>query len=128
MNYFILTAAILALMAVIGHLTIGRKEYLKPVLDSELDIIPKKIVQSLFHYMTVFMLFSTIILFAGSSQSCPLYDYVNNMIRFIAITYGLFALIQLIIVATSNISGGLLKLFQWIFWALISTFTILGTL
>ena len=128
MNYLILISAIIALMAVIGHFTMGRKEYLKPVLESDLDIVPKKVVHSLFHYLSVFMLFSTIILFAGSSQLCPLYDYVHNMIRFIAIIYGLFALTQLIIALTSDIPGGVFKLFQWILWAFISTFAILGTL
>lgn len=128
MNYFIFTSAILALIALIGHLTMGRKDYLKPVLDSELDIIPKKIVQSLFHYMTVFMLVSTIILFAGSSHACPLYNYVMNMIRFIAIVYGLFAITQLIIALTANIPGGLFKLFQWVFWALISAFAVFGAM
>lgn len=128
MNYFILISAILALMAVIGHFTIGRKEYLKPVLDSNIDIIPKKIVQCLFHYMSVFMLFSTIILFAGCSQLCPLYDYVHNMIRFIAIVYALFALTQLIIAITAKIPNGPFKLFQWVFWALISVFAIIGTM
>jgi len=127
MNYFILISAILAFFAVIGHFTMGRKQYLKPVLESELDIVPKKIVQSLFHYMSVYMILSTIILFAGSSQLCPLYDYVHNMIRFIAITYGFFAIVQLIIALTSGIPGGMMKIFQWVFWALISVFAILGT-
>jgi hypothetical protein len=128
MNYFILISAILSLAAVIGHFTMGRKEYLKPVLNSDIDIVPKKVMHSLFHYMSVFMVLSTIILFAGSSQSCPLYDYVHNMIRFIGIVYAFFAVTQFIIAITSGISGGVFKLFQWVFWALISACAILGTL
>ena len=128
MNYFILIAAILSLAAVIGHFTMGRKDYLKPVLDSDIDIVPKKVMQSLFHYMSVFMVLSTIILFAGSSQTCPLYDYVHNMIRFIGIVYAFYAITQFTIASTSGISGGVFKLFQWVFWALISACAILGTL
>ncbi len=128
MNYFIFIAALLSLGAVIGHFTMGRKVYLLPVLDSDIDIVPKKVMQSLFHYMSVFLVLSTIVLFAGSHHSCPLYDYVHNMIRFIAIVYAFFALVQFIIAATSGISGGIFKLFQWVFWALISACAILGTL
>ncbi len=128
MNYPILISGIIALMAVIGHLTMGKKEYLNPVLESDLDIIPKKVMHSLFHYMTVFMVLSTIILFAGASRLCPLYDYVHNMIRFIALTYGFFAISQLIIALTSGLKGGAFKMFQWVFWALISAFAIMGTL
>ena len=128
MNYFILISAILSLAAVIGHFTMGRKDYLKPVLNSDIDIVPKKVMHSLFHYMSVFMVLSTIILFSGSSQSCPLYDYVQNMIRFIAIVYAFFAVTQFTIALTSGISGGVFKLFQWVFWALISACAILGTI
>ena len=127
MNYFILISAILSLAAVIGHFTMGRKDYLKPVLDSDIDIVPKKVMHSLFHYMSVFMVLSTIILFAGSSPLCPLYDYVQNMIRLIAVAYAFFAIAQFIIASTSGISGGAFKLFQWVFWALIAAFAIIGT-
>ncbi len=128
MNYFIFVSAILSLAAVIGHFTMGRKDYLLPVLKSEIDIVPKKVMQSLFHYMSVFLVLSSIILFAGSHPSCPLYDYVHNMIKFIGIVYAFFAIAQFLIALTSGIPGGVFKLFQWVFWALIAAFAILGTL
>ena len=128
MNYFIFVSALLSLGAVIGHFTMGRKSYLKPVLDSDIDLVPKKVMQSVFHYASVFMVLSTIILFAGSHHSCPLYDYVHNMVKFIAVVYAFFAIAQLLIASTSDIPGALFKLFQWIFWTLIAVFAILGTM
>jgi len=128
MNYFIFISALISLVAFIGHCSMGRKEYLKPVLDSDIDIIPKKVMQSLFHYMSVFMVLSMIILLAGSHHSCPMYDYVHNMVRFIGIVYAFFALTQFVIALTSNIPGGVLKMFQWVFWACIAAFAIIGTL
>jgi hypothetical protein len=128
MNYFIFISALIAFVAVIGQLTMGRKEYLKPVLDSVIDIVPKKLMQSLFYYMSVFLVLSTIILLAGSHHSCPMYDYVHNMVRFIGIVYACFAVTQFIIALTSGIPGGVFKLFQWVFFVLISAFAILGTL
>lgn len=128
MNYFIFISALLALGAVIGHFTMGRKSYLKPVLDSGIDLVPKKVMQSVFHYVSVFLVLSALILFAGSHHDCPLYDYVHNMIKFIAIVYAFFGIVQIIIALTSGIPGGLFKLFQWVFWLLIAIFAILGTL
>ena len=128
MNYFIFLSALVSLASLIGHFSLGRKLYLLPVLNSEIDMVPKKVMQSLFHYMSVFIVLSTIILFAGSHRSCPLYDYVHNMIRFIGIVYAFFALAQFIIGASSGIPGGVFKLFQWIFWLLIALFAVLGTL
>ncbi len=128
MNYFIFVSAMIALVAAIGHFTMGRKDYLLPVLKSEVDIVPKKVMQSLFHYMSVFLVFSSIILFAGSHHSCPLYDYVHNMVKFIGVVYAFFAIAQFLIALTSGIPGGVFKLFQWVFWALIAVFAVLGTL
>lgn len=128
MNYFIFISALISLVAIIGHFSRGRNEYLKPVLDSDIDIVPQKVMLSLFHYMSVFMVLSMIILFAGSHHSCPMYDYVHNMIRFIGIVYAGFALAQFIIALTSGIPGGVLKMFQWVFWAFIAAFAIIGTL
>ena len=128
MNYFIFVSAIISLSAVIGHFVMCRKDNLLPVLDSKIDIVPKKVMQSHFHYMSVFLVLSTIILFAGSHHSCPLYDYVHNMIRFIGIVYAFFAVTQFIIALTSGIPGGVFKMFQWVFWALIAACAIIGTL
>ena len=128
MNYFIFLSALVSLASLIGHFTLGRKRYLQPVLDSGIDIVPKKVMLSIFHYMSVFMVLSTIILFAGSHHSCPLYDYVHHMIRFIGIVYAFFGVVQFIIGAGSGIPGGVFKLFQWIFWVLIALFAVLGTL
>jgi len=128
MNYFIFIAGLISLVAAIGHFSMGRKEYLLPVLDSDVDIVPKKVMQSLFHYMSVFLVLSAIVLFAGSHHLCPLYDYVHNMIRFIAIVYAFFAMTQFFIALGSGISGGVFKLFQWVFWALIAACAIIGTL
>jgi len=128
MNYFIFISALISFVALIGHFTMGKKEYLKPVLESDIDLVPKKVMQSLFHYMSVFLLLSTFILLAGSHQLCPMYDYVHNMVRFIGIVYGFFAITQFFIALTSGIPGGVFKLFQWLFWALIAAFAILGTL
>jgi len=128
MNYFIFISALISFVAVIGHFTMGRKEYLKPVLDSDIDIVPKTVMQTFFHYMSGFLVLSMIILLAGSHELCPMYEYVHNMIRFIGIAYGFFALTSFIIALTSGVSGGVLKMFQWLFWALIAASAIIGTL
>jgi uncharacterized membrane protein len=128
MNYFIFISALISFVALIGQISMGRKDYLKPVLDADIDLVPKKVMQSLFHYMSVFLVLSTIILLAGSHHLCPMYDYVHNMIRFIAIVFGCFAIVQFIIALTSGVPGGVFKMFQWVFWALISVFAVIGTL
>ncbi len=129
MNYYFLASGILGAMALVGHFTIGRKDYLKPVLDSNLDEIPKKIMHGLFHYASVFMVLSTIVLI-GNAIGCTLNDCVINShatVKFIALTYAGFGIVQLLIAAVSKIEKGVFKLFQWVFWMLIAVLAIMGT-
>ena len=81
MNFFIFISALITFVAIIGHFTMGRKAYLKPVMDSDIEQVPKKVMQSVFHYMSVFLVLSLFILLAGSHRSCPMYDYVHTMIH-----------------------------------------------
>ena len=129
MNYFFLAPGILSAMAVVGHFTMGRKDYLKPVLDSNLDEIPKAIMHGLFHYASVFMVLSTTVLI-GNAFNCTMDNCVINSVatvKFIAFIYVGFGLVQLIIAATSKIDKGIFKLFQWVLWILIAVLAFLGT-
>lgn len=128
MNYHILFAGILAAMAAFGHLTAGRKLYLKPLMNSDLDEVPKRIMLSLFHYMSVFQVMSTLVLLAGCGEQCMMYENVHDVVKFIGFNYALFAIVQFIIGAASPVKNGVLKMFQWMFWAFISTFALLGVL
>ena len=126
MNAYLLIAAIFSLFAVIGHFTIGRKQFLLPILKSDADLIPKKIMHGLFHYMSIYMILTTFILFNTSMDQCVVFENNPLVIKFIGISYLGFALVQLIIAATSKIPGGIFKLFQWVFWILIGVFALLG--
>lgn len=129
MNYYFLASGILGLMAVIGHFTMGKKEYLKPVLDSNIDDVPKAIMHGLFHYASVFMVLSTIVLI-GNAFNCTMDNCVinsNTVVKFIALVYVGFGIVQIIIAATSKVNKGILKLFQWVFWLLIAALAFLGT-
>jgi len=122
MNVYALIAGIIALAATIGHFSMGTKMYLKPVLNSDLDLVVKKVVQSFFHYSSVFMILSTITLIMAGirGDECKL-DSVT-LFGFVGFNYALFAVWQLIIAITSDIPSAPLKMFQWIFWILISLF------
>ncbi|MEE8340619.1 MAG: hypothetical protein V3R52_00830 [Candidatus Neomarinimicrobiota bacterium] len=126
MDYLLLTAGILALGATIGHFTMGSKDFLKPILRSEADEIPKKVMHSLFHYMSVFMVLSTVILLGFSMKNSLIFDSTDDVIKVIGFFYLGIAIVQFIIAATSKINNGIFKLFQWVFWILIAAFSLLS--
>lgn len=120
MNALILTAGVLALLATLGHFAVGYKSFLKPVLKSNVDIISAKVMSSLFHYMSVYLILTTIILFSFGLGDTLFFSNPVDIVLFIGLSYAGFAIAQVIIALTAAIPLGLLKLFQWVFWALIA--------
>ena len=125
MNWFISGAGLVATCTTIGHFTIGTKEYLKPMLSASFETVPKKVMHSVFHYVSVYLILSSLTLLAigfgiltDSSSSL--------LVRFIALNYALFAVWQIIIATTSQIKQGIFKLFQWIFFVIIAVLAWLG--
>ena len=127
MNYPLLLAAVFSLFAIAGHFTMGSKMYLKPVMGSKTAEVPKHVMRSLFHYMSVFLIFSCFVLFEGAFRLNILFKG-NEVIVFTGLVYGGFALAQLLVAAVSGVRQGVVKMFQWIFWLLIATTALLGTM
>lgn len=48
MNGYIMMAGVFALATVLGHFTLGSKQFLKPMLEASFDPIPKKVMHGSF--------------------------------------------------------------------------------
>ena len=125
MNWLVLIAGLFALFAVIGHFTMGSKSFLKPMMDASFDQVAKKVMHSVFHYDSVFLVLSTVaLILVGFGYSFNLDSTL--LIRFIAINYSFFAVTQIIIALTSGIPKSMTKLFQWVFWIIIAVLAWIG--
>jgi len=126
MNTMVLIAGILAAMATLGHFTMGVKLYLQPLLASDLETIPKKVMHTVFHYISVYMTLSSwMLIMIGIRGDGCMFD-PTLVLSFIGMNYALFAVTQIIIALASGIDRALLKMFQWTFWLLIAAFTFMG--
>lgn len=127
MNIPVLIAGIIAAMATIGHFTVGRKLYLKPLMESDMDLLPKKVMQTVFHYISVYMVLSSwMLIMVGIQGEKCMFD-PTLALSFIAYNYLFFGITQIVTALRSKVPGALLKMFQWIFWILIGTLILLGT-
>jgi hypothetical protein len=125
MNWLILIAGIVALSATLGHFTMGRKMFLKPMLAASFDDVPKKVMHAVFHYVSVYQVLSAAALISiGAGFSFGLNSTL--LVWFIALNYSLFALSGIIIALTSGIPNGLMKMFQWVFWVVIAVLAWVG--
>ncbi len=126
MNWFVFSAGLLFSFMTVGHFVVGTKEYLKPMLNSDMNLLPKKVMQSVFHYTSVLMIFSSAILLASGAGYFAFQEY-NLLVKFISINLAGFAVWQIVIALLSGISGALIKMFQWILFLSISILAWMGT-
>lgn len=126
MNNSLVLAGVLGALATMGHFGVGYKRFLKPVLRANIDPVAVKVMSSLFHYMSVFMVLTTVLLLAFGFGDPLFFRSPNDVVWLIGACYTGFALVQFLIALTSSIPAGIFKLFQWIFWALIAAFCFLG--
>ena len=125
MNLPVLVAGLGAGFITLGHFAIGSNKYLKPMLQASFDDVPKKINHCVFHYISAFLVLSTIfLLLIGFGYN----NHTDNswLIKFIATNYGFFAMVQVIIAATSGIKNAIFKLFQWTLFAFVAVFAWVG--
>lgn len=126
MTNLVLAAAIFSLLATIGHFAMGKKMFLQPIMESNADILPKKVMESVFHYMSFFLVFTTFVLFAFSEEYFLCFKESRDVLMILGIIYSGFAVVQIIIGLTAPIKNGIFKLFQWILWVLIALFCFLA--
>lgn len=127
MNWYLIIAGGVALFTTFGHFTIGSKRYLQPMLMSTFDAVARKVMHCVFHYVSTFLILSTAALLS-IGLGMDLGSGTQLLIRFIALHYAGFAIWQIVLAATAGIPGGLMKMFQWIFFVLIAVFAWIATM
>jgi len=126
MNIYILVSGILAAFCTIGHFVFGVRWYIQPMLDSSFDVVPKKVLYCVFHYISVFMVFTTAALI-GAGVGLDLGPGNQLLIQFIAMNYATFGIVQLVIALTSGVDRAIFKMFQWTIFIPVALFAWLGT-
>ncbi len=126
MNWLVLISGLVAGFCTVGHFAIGSKQYLQPMLQASFDEVPKKVMHCVFHYVSVYLVLSTLFLLAVGLG----YNFNSDtslLVKFIAVHFALFAVSQLIIAATSKISNAAFKMFQWIIFTVIAVTAWIGS-
>ncbi|QYK02964.1 hypothetical protein [Shewanella psychrotolerans] len=126
MNIYFLIAAIISLFTCIAHLTFGHKQFVKPMQQAQFEPAAKAAMHCVFHYVSVFLVLATMVLFACGLMLVPAMQSYS-LVLFIALNFILFAIWQIYIGYFSDIAGAFRSLFQWFFFLLISGFILFGT-
>jgi len=121
MNSYLLISAGLAAFMLIGHNTIGRKQFFLPMLAADFDLVAKRMMGFVWHLSTAALALPPFVLAYAGSDPAIAAEY-RALIIFLAVQYGIIGLIHLVNALTSGIPGAPIKLFQWIlFFAVAGT-------
>ena len=125
MNVLLIISGFLALFATVGHLVIGGKSFLAPMLRAEFSEVPKRVMYCVFHFITVDFALSALVLLGAGFDITFALDPRLAVIAVIA-RFCLYAVVQIAMVLASGIDRGLIKIFQWVLFLIIAALGIFG--
>ena len=105
-------AGLLAAFVVVGHFIMGIRSYLAPMLNAEFDQIPKATMQSVFHYISVFLVLSAAALILSALHVFPT-EETELGVKFLGANYLLFGVVQIFYSFKNKVKNPLVKMFQW---------------
>ncbi len=112
MNTLLLISGALAAFMVVGHGTIGRKQFFLPMLEATFDPTSKRIMAFVWHMST-----ATLILAAAAlayAAFMPGDGPVRNALAiYVAVQFLCYGVVHLLLVTTSGLPGAVYKQFQW---------------
>ena len=125
MNWLVTIAGVFGAFTTVGHFMMGTKSFLRPMLEASFDAMPKKVMHSVFHYVSAYLILSTLALL-GVGLGIIGGEGTRLLVRFIALNYLVFAVWQIALGMGSGIPKWATQLFQWTFFVVIAVLAWIG--
>ena len=112
MNVLLLISGALAAFMVLGHSTIGRRQFFLPMLEVSFDSTAKRIMTFVWHMSTVTLVVAAAALFyAGLAREDGAAG--GPLALYVALQFLTYGAVHLFLVSTSKLPGAVYKQFQW---------------
>ena len=118
MNGFIIASGILATAMLIGHSTLGRRDYFLPMTRADFDPYARRVMEFVWHMSTV-----AIALMAAALLALGLgYLTVGGELLgwFVFAHFLAWGLVHLLLGLTSGLPGAPVRLFQWVLFLAVA--------
>lgn len=125
MNSYLIISGLVAAFILVGHSTIGRKQFFLPMLEVDFDPTAKRIMEFVWHMGTATLVLPPVVLlYVGiSGASGPAWNYV---IAYLAVQFAAWSIVHFALITTSGLPGAIYKLFQWILFLGVGGFAWAG--
>jgi hypothetical protein len=125
LNTYLVVSGCLAAFILVGHSTIGRKQFFLPMLEAVFDPTAKRIMEFVWHMSTASLVLPPVaLLYVGITNSGD--QSWKVLIAFLAVQFAAWGGVHLLVITTSGIPGAIYKLFQWALFLAVAGFAWLG--
>ena len=125
MNRAFIVSGFIALVCTIGHFAMSGKTFLKPMMAAPFDEVPKVVMHRVFRFISVDFVLATIVILAAGFGVTFGFD-VRLLVIFVGIHFALYGIVEVALVLSSGIKGGLTKIYLWSISLLIAVFAFIG--
>ena len=113
MNGFLISSGALAAFMLVGHSTIGRKQFFLPMLDADFGATVKRVMEFVWHMSTTALVLPPVVLlYAGFTGAGA--EAMQFVIAYLALQFAAWGAVHLLVNSTPGLPGVAYKLFQWI--------------
>ncbi|MDP6344511.1 MAG: hypothetical protein QF384_00030 [Alphaproteobacteria bacterium] len=127
MNGYLLLSGAVAAFMLVGHCTIGRKQFFLPMLEVSFDATSKRVMEFVWHMATASLVLPPLALFYAGTM--PTVDpTMRLLVAFVAAQFAAWGLVHLSLVATSGLPGAIYRMFQWSLFLIVAASAAAGLL
>jgi hypothetical protein len=124
MNVLLVIAGVLATGVLIGHSTLGRRDYFLPMLSAEFDPYAKRIMSFVWHMSTLSLCLMALALLALGFGHLPEGGPILGW--FVFAHFLGWGVIHLLLGLTSGLPRAVARMFQWVLFFVVAALTGLG--
>ena len=124
MNGFITTSGLLAVVMLIGHSTLGRRDYFLPMRGADFDPYARRVMEFVWHMATIAIaLMSLALLAVGCGY---LAEGGRLLVWFAGAHFLLWGLVHVVLGLTSGLPRAPIRIFQWVLFLSVAITAAIG--
>ena len=125
MNGFLIASGLVASFMLVGHSTIGRKQFFLPMLGADFDPVAKRTMEFVWHMSTAALVLPPVVLlyagFSGAEAEAP-----TLVVAYLGLQFLAWGVVHFAVTATSGIQGAVYKMFQWMLFLAVGGLAMAG--
>jgi len=127
MNTLLIVSGALAAFMVVGHGTLGARQFFQPMLTADFDPTSKRIMTFVWHMSTITLAVAAMaLLFGGLGYVEP--SALEPLAFYAGVQFLAYGAVHLFLVSTSKLPGAIYKQFQWSLFLAVGGTALMGVL